>query len=127
MKKLEIVPDTKNISEAVGITKDRANELRAVIMVAVFAYFRSKLRPDGTAEIKDRDLSNMVLQAGLDEIDHSNLGEVFYLGFKYSELIEEVHRREVVDIYHTVFLMVGDKPLTIEEMVKIVAPKLDTK
>lgn len=100
MKKFEIEPRQRKISSMVKISIDKANEIRAVLMVALYL---------GTINgIKDSlELWDYIMNSSLQRIDQSNLGEVLYLGMKYGEFVNEISYNTGHSIYNTVKIEAG--------------------
>lgn len=84
MDKFQVIRDTGQYTTSVGLEPQRGNEIFAIMTATM--YYQFKLH-QGSGLIKTSEMLDTMLQAGFDFIDNENIAEVFFLGFKYNELI----------------------------------------
>lgn len=92
----KVVENKGLISETFGISVERANEMRAIIMVSMYLYNLDSVR------VLKIDTFDVVTQNLLDRIDQTSVPEVLYAGFKLKELIEDTHRGGVLGLLERV-------------------------
>lgn len=97
---LIINKETDKISETIGLTLQKANQIRAMFMVG--AYITMKSLDEAKAKMSGEVIFNDTLEFVLSKIDQTNASECIYLGVKLLEFSEEIQDMSIVGVYRLV-------------------------
>lgn len=101
MKGFQITKGKANISETFGITQEKADEMRAILLTAFYLHnidiFKAK---EGMLK---NDTYEYVSQKLIDELDQTNIGEILYAGTKLGEFTEDMYKGQAEAILRMVY------------------------
>lgn len=93
MNPFQIIKGEDHVSIMIGITDQRADEIASIILASMWLKLKqvaATVPPEKNSTLRNvpaQDIHDQIAQDIFDRIDSTNVGEVFYVGYKYMECL----------------------------------------